>query len=41
MNDEIIKELDDESLVELLQSLEQLDSECKEIVKELQGDDNE
>lgn len=41
MNNEIIKELDDESLVELLQSLEQLDNECKEIVKELQGDDNE
>ena len=41
MNNEFIKELDNESLVSLLQSLEQLDDECEKIIDEMQGDNNE
>ena len=41
MNNEFIKELDNESLVSLLQSLEQLDDECEKIMDEMQGDNNE
>lgn len=38
MNEKNIKELDNESLVCLLQALEQIDDECKEIIE---GDCNE
>ena len=41
MNNENIKELDNESLVSLLQALEQLDDECKEIIIDMEGDCNE
>ena len=41
MNNEFIKELDNESLVSLLQSLEQLDDEWEKIIDEMQGDNNE
>lgn len=41
MNNEFIKELDNESLVSLLQSLEQLDDECEKIIDEMHGDNNE
>ncbi len=33
MNENSIKELDNESLVSLLQALEQLDDECQEIIE--------
>ena len=41
MNENSIKELDNESLVSLLQSLEQLDNECQIIENEMEGDCNE
>ncbi len=41
MDDEKIKELDNESLVSLLQTLEQLDDECQEIISDMKGDCNE
>ena len=40
MNDEILKELDDESLKELLRELENLDDMCENIIK-VEGDNNE
>ena len=40
MNDDKIKELDNESLVTLLQSLEQLDIECDEIMINMKGNYN-
>ena len=41
MNYELLKELDNESLVELLTELESLDAECDEKIVEIMGDNNE
>ena len=41
MNEKLIKELDNESLMELLLSLETMDDECNKIIKEKKGDSNE
>ena len=41
MKEKNIKELDNESLVSLLQALEQLDDECQIIEKDMEGDCNE
>ena len=41
MTNENIKELDNESLVSLLQALEQMDDECKDIINDIEGDCNE
>lgn len=41
MNDELVKELDDDSLMELLQSLEELDNECENIINQKEGAKNE
>ncbi len=41
MKEDNIIELDNESLVSLLQTLEQLDDECQIIEKDMEGDRNE
>ena len=41
MKDDLIKELDNDSLVELLTELEKLDLECSEKIEEIVGEDNE
>jgi hypothetical protein len=41
MNEDLIKELDNDSLVELLTNLEMLDLECNEKIEALEGDNNE
>ena len=41
MNEDLIKELDNDSLVELLTELEKLDVECEEKIERLEGDNNE
>ena len=41
MSDNLLKELDNESLLEFLTELEKLDDECSEKIVELEGDNNE
>ena len=41
MNDELLKELDDDSLMGLLQTLEELDKECENIINQGEGVSNE
>ncbi len=41
MNDELIKELDVDSLMALLSELENLDDECVEKINEIEGEKNE
>ena len=41
MNSELLKELDNDSLMELLQSLNELDNACENIINQEEGADHE